>query len=266
MPIQADTAHRAARALLAHEAPAAVALLNDEERRRWLGHATRLITRASWEGARGADVPDAMRAAIAAHAALLAAGFGLDTDPFRNVAAIVVHRGTIITRGIRPGPVRGSVTDAPQHLAGQSGANRDPLLLDWRTFQQQRNHPERGQNVVYHEFAHKLDQLDGDADGIPPLPGRAARAAWEQTMGTNYRRLRRRGRHPLVRAYAATNPAEYFAVTSELLFTRPRELREHLPRVYAQLAAFYGQDPAARAEAAGTDPAPRFTDLPRVPR
>jgi hypothetical protein len=253
VPIQGDTRHTerdtqpVADALDA-VAPAGVARLDADERRRWLTHATRLLQRASWEGARGARVSDPVRHTIAAHAAFLAAGFETDTDPFRNVAAIIVHRGTIITRGLRPGPVRGSVTDAPQHLAGQSGANRDPLLLDWRTFQRQRARPEFGENVVFHEFAHKLDQLTGDADGIPPLPGREARAAWEQTMGTNFRRLRRRGRDPLVRAYGATNRAEYFAVLSELLFTRPVELRAHAPRVYGQLAAFYAQDPAQRAE------------------
>src|SRR5688572_26227379 len=146
VPIQGDTRHTAPPAeqsagpvaeALAAAAPVEVARLDVDERRRWLAHANRLLQRASWEGARGAGVSDPVRHAIAAHAALLAAGFDTDTDPFRNVAAIIVHRGTIITRGVRPGPVRGSVTDAPQHLAGQSGANRDPLLLDWRTFQRQ---------------------------------------------------------------------------------------------------------------------------------
>lgn len=191
-----------------------------------------------------------VKLAIAAHAALIAAGFSAAADPFRNVAAIVVHRGTIVTRGVRAGSVRGSMTDAPQYLAGQAGANRDPVLLDWRTFQRERSHPQGGTNVVYHEFAHKLDALSGEADGTPPMPDRAAREAWEQTLGTNFRRLRRRGRDTLVRNYGATNRTEYFAVLSELLFTRPTELRAHLPRVYARLAEFYGQDPASRIERA----------------
>jgi Mlc titration factor MtfA (ptsG expression regulator) len=83
---------------------------------------------------------------------------------------------------------------------------------------------------------------------MPPLPGREARDAWIQTIGTNYRRLRRRGPDGLIRAYAAKSPAEYFAVTSELFLTRPVELRERLPRVYRRLADFYHQDPAARRE------------------
>lgn len=244
MPIRAASA--VAEGLTA-AAPAQVARLDADEHDRWLTHATRLVQRASWEGTRGAPVSDPVRDAIAAHAALLTAGFHTDVDPFRNVAAIVVHRGTIVTRGARAGAVRGVMTDAPQYLAGQAGANRDPVLLDWRTFQRERARPEAGTNVVFHEFAHKLDALTGEADGTPPLPDRAAREAWEQTLGTNFRRLRRRGRDPLVRGYGATNRTEYFAVLSELLFTRPVELRAHLPRVYERLCGFYGQDPAARA-------------------
>ena len=134
----------------------------------------------------------------------------------------------------------------PQYLAGQSGHGRGPVLLDWRTVERQIADPDRGVNVVHHEFAHKLDQLTGAADGMPPLPDSEARAAWRQTLGTNYRRLQRRGSDGLVRAYGAKNPAEYFAVTSELFFGRPVELRRRLPRVYDRLADFYAQDPAAR--------------------
>ncbi|MDJ0769590.1 MAG: M90 family metallopeptidase [Ilumatobacter sp.] len=220
--------------------------LDRESRERWFVHADRLIRQPSWEGARDVEVTDEMVLTIAAHAALLAAGFEPTTRPFRNVASIVLHGRTIVTRGTQPGPVRGVYTSGPQYLAGQSGHGRGPVLLDWRTVRRQVGDPDRGVNVVYHEFAHKLDQLEGPADGMPPLPDQAARSAWVQTLGTNYRRLRRRGPDGLVRAYAATNPAEYFAVTSELFFTRPTDLRAHLPRVYRRLADFYRQDPAAR--------------------
>jgi Mlc titration factor MtfA (ptsG expression regulator) len=81
---------------------------------------------------------------------------------------------------------------------------------------------------------------------MPPLPDHSARREWRQTLGTNYRRLRRRGPDGLVRGYAATNPAEYFAVMSELFFSRPHDLDERLPRVYRRLADFYNQDPVAR--------------------
>ena len=227
-------------------APAEFGRLSPVERERYLDHGERLVRRARWEGARDVEVTDHMVLTVAAHAALLAAGFEQRTEPFLNVRSVVFHGRTIVTRGDQPGPVRGVYTSGPQYLAGQSGHGRGPVLLDWRTVARQVADPDRGVNVVYHEFAHKLDQLDGPADGMPPLPDQDARAAWVQTLGTNYRRLRRRGSDGLVRAYGATSPAEYFAVTSELFFTRPLDLRERLPRVYRRLADFYHQDPAAR--------------------
>lgn len=227
-------------------APAELHRLAPAERERYLAHAHRLVRQVRWEAAREMEVTDGMILTVAAHAALLAAGFEARTQPFLYVRSVVFHARTIVTRGHRPGPVRGVYTSGPQYLAGQSGHGRGPVLLDWRTVQRQVADPDRGVNVVYHEFAHKLDQLDGAADGMPPLPDQEARDAWVQTLGTNYRRLRRRGPDGLVRAYGATNPAEYFAVTSELFFTKPTELRERLPRVYQRLADFYHQDPASR--------------------
>jgi hypothetical protein len=229
-------------------APAEFHRLDDVERERFFEHGRRLMRRVAWEGARDVPVTDEMKLTIAAHAALLTAGFDTSTDPYRNVTAVVVHARTIMLRGHQPGPIPGVYTSAPRALAGQSGHGRGPIVLDWRTVRREVGHPERGTNVIYHEFAHKLDQLDGVADGMPPLGSPEARAAWVQTIGTNFRRLRRRGPDGLVRAYAATNPAEYFAVTSELFHTRPCDLRDRLPRVYLRLAEFYGQDPATRSD------------------
>lgn len=202
------------------------------------------MRRVHWEGARGVTVDEPMIDTIASHAARMVAGYEPKHAPFHLVTTVIIHLGTYVSHGPRPGPIRGSITTAPRRLAGQSGHGRGPLLLDWRTVEHQLASPERGSNVVVHEFAHKLDQLTGAADGMPPLPTRGAREAWIQTIGTNFRRLRRRGPDGLVRAYGATSQAEYFAVMSELFFTRPVELHEQLPRVYRRLADFYRQDPA----------------------
>ena len=226
-------------------APTAADDLGPEERTRYLFHARRLERTTRWEGARGVEVTNEMISTVTAHAALLAAGFESNTNPYLNVVAVIFHQGTIVSHQERVGPVRGVVDDTPQHLAGQSWHGRGPLLFDWLTVRRHVAAPERGSNVIYHEFAHKLDQLTGAADGMPPLPDRGARALWNQTIGTNFRRLQRRGGDGLVRIYAATSPAEYFAVTTELFFTRPEELNARLPRVYRRLAEFYHQDPVA---------------------
>jgi Mlc titration factor MtfA (ptsG expression regulator) len=102
-------------------------------------------------------------------------------------------------------------------------------------------------NVVIHEFAHKLDMLDGIADGRPPLhPGMDARA-WRKAFDEAYEGLCdavERGRDTWLDPYAAEHPSEFFAVVSEAFFEDPGETRRRYPEVYDQLKLFYRQDPA----------------------
>ena len=101
---------------------------------------------------------------------------------------------------------------------------------------------------MYHEFAHQLDMLDGITDGTPPLgDDDAARARWVEVCTAAYDMVRAEG-SPVLRPYAGTNPAEFFAVATEVFFNRPLDLRTHEPALYAELQAFYRQDPAARAD------------------
>jgi Mlc titration factor MtfA (ptsG expression regulator) len=231
------------RALLISSAPARLHTLDDDSRERLLAHADRLADRVNWEAVRGLELTDSMIATIATHAGLLAAGFDPRTQPFRDVTAVVVTNGSYVSNDVVAGPVAGVVSDAPRHLAGQAGPGRGPIVLDWRTALREIAHPEGGTNVIYHEFAHKIDQLDGVFDGMPPLADAETRAAWAQTIGTNYRRLVRRGGDPIIRSYAATNQVEFFAVVTELFFTVPGALRDHHPRIYERLADFYAQRP-----------------------
>jgi len=106
-------------------------------------------------------------------------------------------------------------------------------------------------NLVIHELAHKLDMLNGSANGMPPLHSNMRGSDWASVMQTAYDDLNRRlDRHPHIETaidpYAAENPAEFFAVTSEYFFSAPDLLADAYPAVYQQLKAFYRQDPLAR--------------------
>lgn len=106
-------------------------------------------------------------------------------------------------------------------------------------------------NLVIHELAHKLDMLDGDANGLPPLHRDMRIADWASAMQAAYDDLNRQldhnpHAHTAIDPYAAENPAEFFAVTSEYFFTGPDLLAAAYPKVYQQLALFYRQDPLAR--------------------
>ncbi|MGK9067094.1 M90 family metallopeptidase [Stutzerimonas chloritidismutans] len=108
-----------------------------------------------------------------------------------------------------------------------------------------------GYNLVIHELAHKLDMLNGDANGLPPLHRDMRIDRWASVMQAAYDTLNAQldadpDAETPIDPYAAENPAEFFAVTSEYFFSAPDVLQPALPQVYEQLAAFYRQDPLAR--------------------
>jgi Mlc titration factor MtfA (ptsG expression regulator) len=130
--------------------------------------------------------------------------------------------------------------------AGQAWL-QGPVILSWADVENAGDAD--GMNVVIHEFAHKLDMLNGDANGFPPLHKGMSREAWSKAFTTAYEDLCRRvdaGEDTAIDPYAAESPAEFFAVISESFFEIPDLLTAVYPEVYAQLALFYRQDPASR--------------------
>lgn len=106
-------------------------------------------------------------------------------------------------------------------------------------------------NLVIHELAHKLDMLNGDANGLPPLHSDMPVQRWANAMQHAFDDLNRQlDRDPEadtpIDPYAAENPAEFFAVTSEYFFSAPDLLHQAYPEVYQQLSLFYRQNPLAR--------------------
>jgi hypothetical protein len=104
----------------------------------------------------------------------------------------------------------------------------------------------QGSNVVLHEFAHKLDMLNGVANGMPVLNEDMRREEWTRTFTRAYERLLREvehGHHVSIDPYAAHSPAEFFAVVSECFFMDPGRLHKQYPRVYKELASYYRQSP-----------------------
>jgi Mlc titration factor MtfA (ptsG expression regulator) len=98
-------------------------------------------------------------------------------------------------------------------------------------------------------MAHKIDMLNGEADGAPPLHSGMRLSEWTAAFDAAYDDLvdqLDRGRDPWLDPYAAEDPAEFFAVCSEMFFDLPARFAREYPDVYAQLATFYKQDPARR--------------------
>lgn len=214
----------------------------DEQER--LGDLTgQLIASKNWEAAAGFELTDEMQLLIAAQAALLV--LGLSFEHYREVGAIIVHPTTVVMTGPRGASVAGLMTDSPISILGQA-AHKGPIIISWDAVKKDTRHPQRGHNVVFHEFAHKLDMLTNAADGTPPLaPEQFER--WVQVCTREYE-LAQRASHGFLSTYAGVNPAEFFAVATEAFFDRPVAMREHMHDLYEVLAGFYRQDPATRVD------------------
>jgi Mlc titration factor MtfA (ptsG expression regulator) len=218
--------------------------LSADERSRLEDRTKLFVADTRWEAARGFSMTNEVRVLIAAQANLLAIGFDDDEDPFARVRTIIVHPATMTFHGTRGTDTPGVVATGPTQLDGEAH-HRGPVLLSWRAVRMEALHPQRGRNVVFHEFAHQLDMLDGVVDGTPPLADETTRRRWVEVCTREFDALREDGDH-LLRDYAGADPGEFFAVATEVFFTRPAELREQHGELYELLSSFYRQDPAAR--------------------
>lgn len=218
-------------------------LLDADEQQHLLHDIDQLLADKTWEAARGFTLDDTVRVVIAAQAALLV--LGLNLDHYRGVSGIVVHPTTLRTGGERPGPSAGTVSADRLAVIGLAQGGRGPVVLAWDQALAGAHRSEPGSNVVLHEFAHKLDMLDGVVDGTPVL-ARDLRADWVRVCTEVYDDLVAGVPRPPLRWYGATNPGEFFSVATELFFELPTDLREREPALYDVLLRFYRQDPATR--------------------
>jgi hypothetical protein len=203
------------------------------------------LDRKSIVGAGGHDVTPLQRVVIAIQACVLVLELSLDWyDGFESV---VVYPDQFVpdwTWEDEAGVVH--TNDGP--LAGEAMPG-GPVTLSWPDVEASADFEAAGMNLVIHEFAHKLDMRDGDANGSPPLDPPLQARTWKATLGAAFDDFSARvdrDEDTAIDPYAADSPAEFFAVLSEVFFASPATLVAEYPAVYRQLATFYRQDPAAR--------------------
>ena len=208
--------------------------------------ATLFLDQKEFTGPDDWQITDDMAVAIAAQACLPVLRLGLDW--YDRFVGIVVHPDEVAVRRERTDDI-GVVHEYDETLSGEA-MEGGPVMLSWRDVADAGESAEWGYNVVIHEFAHVLDMRDGLSDGIPPLADRAARANWESILHAHYEQLCGQvdaDEETLLDPYAAQSPDEFFAVASEVFFVAPVDLLAEHPALYAMLAGFYRQDPAATA-------------------
>jgi MtfA peptidase len=223
-------------------------LLDAPERSRLEDLIRVFLAQKKWESANGLVLTDEIRVLISAMACLLVLGRD-DDDPYRGVTWIEVQPTTMVSRGPRRFAAAGVVSDAELPIVGETSFT-GPVFIAWDAAREGARHPERGHNVVYHEFAHQLDMDDGTVDGTPMLDP-SERRRWIDVCTTVYEAVRDGRAGELLDPYAGVNPGEFFAVATEVFFDRPVDLEHQHRDLYDVLRGFYRQDPAARARRAG---------------
>ncbi|MBI4193742.1 MAG: zinc-dependent peptidase [Betaproteobacteria bacterium] len=214
--------------------------LSEADRARLKDWVILFLEQKSIHGAAGFGLRDDIRMAIAVQACLLI--LNLDLDYYRGWAEVIIYPDEFVAE-YEYLDENGVAHVVKEPLSGESWL-RGPVILSWADAEAAGQ--VAGYNVVIHEFAHKLDMLNGDADGFPPLHGGMNRETWSRAFTAAYddfcARVDRGDMMP-IDPYAAENPAEFFAVVSEAFFEMPSRVQADYPEVYRQLALFYRQDP-----------------------
>jgi Mlc titration factor MtfA (ptsG expression regulator) len=217
--------------------------LSVDERQRLQELAILLMHYKSFEAAQGLVLTPEMMTHIALQACLPILNLGLSS--YDGWVSVIVYPAAFLSRRSHMDEA-GVVSEDNAGLSGEAWL-RGPVILGW---QDARVAGEvDGHNLVIHEFVHKLDMQNGVANGFPPLHNAMVIDDWVDAFSHAYEHFKQ---HCHARelygidCYAATSPAEFFAVISEVFFERPALLRQHYAPVYTQLSLYYRQDPVTR--------------------
>lgn len=201
------------------------------------------LDRKAFEGAAGLVVTQPMALIVALQACIPILELGLES--YDGWVSVIIYPAGFAPRRVVMDEY-GVQHSVQLNLSGESW-QRGPVVLSW-------NDAEHagiidGHNLVIHEFSHKLDMQTGNANGVPPLHTGMKSSAWTKAFSEGFRDFEHKcsmGKQIGIDCYAATSPAEYFAVLSEIFFERPNVIFQHYPNVYEQLRQYYRQDPLTR--------------------
>lgn len=201
--------------------------------------AGQILEQKNFEGAQGLEITHEIQVTIAANASLLLMGW--DEVVFPRLKTIIVYPGTYHAHDQRRTP-EGTVLELDEIRRGESWTH-GTLVLSWGDVLADSRAPEKGHNVVLHEFAHQLDAEDGETEGIPYVGGEERRRQWRSIMRQAHRKAIRQGWSGLYRGRLIDTPAEFLAVSIELFFLWPERMAIRFPEWFEALASYFQQRP-----------------------
>ena len=215
--------------------------LTSEQQKELLGYIQVFLKEKQFIGCLGLQITEEIKVTIAAIACLLL--FSDRKTYFPNLRSVLVYPHAYIVNELT---MNSYVVEERRVARLGESWTRDQLVLSWEQVQQDIRNWKDGHNVILHEFAHQLDQEDGQAEGVPILPRVLDYEGWKQVMSAEYLQLCDRvenGQKTVLDSYGATSPAEFFAVATETFFEKPNQLYQKHPSLYELLQRYYRLDP-----------------------
>jgi Mlc titration factor MtfA (ptsG expression regulator) len=205
-------------------------------------HIQVFLAEKTFVGCNGVKITDEIKITIAAQACLLL--LNRKTNFYPKLRTILVYPRAFVKeqQSISSDGLRFSQKMA---LAGESW-DFGKVVLSWQDTLDGAKIPDDGRNVVIHEFAHQLDQENGKANGAPILGKSQSYQSWSNVFLAQFEQLKtqaKMGEPSIFDYYGATDPAEFFAVTSEVFFEQANRFYSTYPMLYQQLKNYYQVDP-----------------------
>lgn len=205
-------------------------------------HIQIFIAEKEFVGCNGINITDEIKVTIAAQACLLL--LNRKTNYYPQLNTILVYPSAFVKKQIAQS-ADGIQYTRQVALSGESwGFGK--IVLSWQDSLHGAELPHDGHNVVIHEFAHQLDQESGQANGAPILGKGQNYQRWSEIFSTQFSLLRKQaaaGKPSIFDYYGATEPAEFFAVVSEVFFEKSVQFSHEHPALYQQLKDYYRVDP-----------------------
>lgn len=193
-------------------------------------------------GCNGVVITDEIRVTVAAQACLLL--LNRKTDYYPKLKTILVYPSAFVKKQNQVN-ADGTLNAQEVVLSGESW-DFGKIILSWQDSLHGAELPNDGHNVVIHEFAHQLDQENGRANGAPILGKAQSYQTWSEVFNKQFELLRKQvamNIPSIFDYYGATEPAEFFAVASEVFFEKSQQLYQEHPALYQELTHFYKVDP-----------------------
>lgn len=203
------------------------------------------IKEKTFEGCAGLEITDKIRVSIATQASILVLGTEDLSYFYEDLRSVLVYPKKYVAK-VKQRNNGIFVEEGYEQRHGEAWSH-GYVVLAWDEVQNGASDIHDGQNLVFHEFAHQLDYELGATQQIGQNDDDSHYQSWANIIGREYQNFLssiEQNQQLLIDEYGATNPAEFFAVVTELFFEKPRALKNKHPQLYGQFKEFYQQDPA----------------------